>query len=409
MNANNKKTMRYEKVNILCFMYLVTWALVPSFAHYTSGELFKILYGVIVMIWLATGLGNLRKEMLYPLIGMIYFLLIVFIYYLVGYGDMRILDMTSYILLLSIGINSTVYIDTLSIRKNKKIQKYTIILIFITLCTTINVLLKNSNAVRMLTASSTNNEIVNMLEKLNVASFDFIYGLVIFLPALFYLIIVNKLILNKVFYLILLILVIYCILKANFTTAYILFLIEIGLCFFLLLKSSLGKCLMIILLIFSLLFGKQIVLFYLNFLINNTRSILSQEKLIGIINFIGGQENISGVTSRINLILQNIYSFIEKPIFGQGAYYNDQAFKYIGRHSQFLDEFARYGFLGGVLLFYFIFSCCYQIYKKINNKDYRKIYIISTVVFFMLAFLNPIFNNGILMFYFIVIPLLVEK
>ena len=409
MNINNiKKSMKYEKINILCFIYLITWAFIPVFAYYTSGTLFRFLYAGVIIIWFITGLKNLSKNMLVPLFSMFCFLVIIFIYYSIGYGDIRILDFISYILVLSIGINSTVYIRKLSFYRKNKIKKYVMILIFITLCTTVNVLLKNSNAARLLTSSSTNIEIVTMLEKENVASFDFIYGIVIFLPVLFYSIFFCKKKLAKIFYLIVLFLVLLCIFKANFTTAYILFLIEIVLYLFFSSKSFFGKILTILLFVIILLFGKQIIIFYLNFLIDNTTSILSQQKLIEIINIFKGEGNISQATSRMNLILQNIDSFIEKPILGQGAYYNAEAFKYIGRHSQFLDELARYGLLGGGFLFYFLFSCFYQIYDKINNKNYRRIYVISTIIFFMLGFLNPIFNNGILMFYFIVVPFFIK-
>lgn len=407
-NIDLEQSMKYEKINILCLMYLITWSFVPIFAHYTSEGFFRIIYSGIIIIWFITGLKNVNKKMLFPIINMVAFFLVMFIYYLFGYGDIKLSDFIPYVLILTTGINSIVYMKKISIKKKEMIKKYIILCYFVTLCTTIKVLLEIPNASRILTSSSTNEQIVNILEKLNVGAFDFIYGIIIFLPILIFKIQIYSRKKDKIFYLIISILSIICILKANFTTAYVLLGIEIILYLFFYSKSFLGKIFTIILLILFLFWGKQIVIFYLNFLINDTTSILSQTKLRDLINFLTGKGNISDATGRTTLILQSINSFIFNPILGQGAYYNRDCFGYVGGHSQILDEFARYGLLGTIPLFYFLFFSIYQIYINIKNKSYKNKYLISTILFLILGFLNPIFNDGILFFYFIAIPFLID-
>ncbi len=407
--GGSKRKMKHENINVICLIYLITWAFVPVFAYYTSGTIFRILYAAIVIIWFFTGLENIIKKNVYPVIGMFLFLFIMFIYYMIGYGDLSLLDFINYILLLSIGINSTLYINRLSFRTKKIVKRYILTCISVTVITTLGVLYTNPVAVRLLTSTSTANQVITTLEKSNVGSFDFIYGLVIVLPVLTYVASQKKEKTKKIFYLVLIMFSILCIFKSNFTTAYILLVIDILLYLFFKSDSIFGKITSVLLLIIFSIFGKDILGWYFNMLLENTTSIWSKTKLLNIINIINGNGTLSATTDRVELILRDVYSFIDSPFIGKGAFYSVGSSIYIGQHSQFLDELARYGLLGVIPLSYFIYSCIRQILTSINDKLMRNKFLIATVVFLMLGFLNPIFNDGILFFYFIVIPILIEE
>ena len=95
--GGSKRKMKHENINVICLIYLITWAFVPVFAYYTSGTIFRILYAAIVIIWFFTGLENIIKKNVYPVIGMFLFLFIMFIYYMIGYGDLSLLDFINFI------------------------------------------------------------------------------------------------------------------------------------------------------------------------------------------------------------------------------------------------------------------------------------------------------------------------
>lgn len=409
MNQISQRKMKHEKINIMCLIYLITWSFMPVFAYYTSGMIFRLLYAVIVIVWFFTGLENITMKTFYPVMAMGMFLLVMFIYYISGYGNIELLDFINYILLLDIGINSTLYIKKISIRRKQKLKKYVLGCISITLCTTISALYKNPVAARLLTSSSTESQIADALKKSNVGAFDFIYGLVIVLPVLVYVATQKKEKIKKIMYIILIVLSLICIFKSNFTIAYILFVVDIILYLFFQSNSIWGKIISETLLLIFLLFGKKIIEIYIEFLIGNTTSIWSKIKLESIMNILNGEGSLSETTSRISLLLRDINSFFSSPILGKGAFYGVGSSDFIGQHSQFLDELARYGLLGGILLFYFIYICIKRIWKSIEDKVLKNKYLITTIVFIMLGFLNPIFNGGILFFYFIVIPILIEE
>lgn len=400
---NNK--MKWENLNIACMIYLIAWALIPSFAFYTSGTIFRIFYGIITIVWILTGIQNTSKKYILDISLGLVFLLIMGLYYLLEYGDLRWTGFLNYILLIGVCINGNLYVTRLSESNRRRLLSFSLLCIFVTTITTLSQLLINSNASRWLTSSSTNETIHNSLQRANVGSFDFIYGILILLPILI-LSIKNAEKYVKLFYVLLSFVIVFCIIKSNFTTAYILLLIAFAMILMPKAKSLFAKVCTLILLVILFALAPMILNVYFEYLMQSISSIYSRGKLEDLTRVINGTMTLSETTSRFSLLLKDINSFWNHPIFGVGAYYGTEAVTGVGQHSQILDEFARYGIFGAIPLMIFLYLNIKRLWKALYIQDRKNIMLISTIIFLILAFLNPVFNDGILMCYFIIVPLL---
>lgn len=406
IDIENEQIMKYERVNVFCLVYLSAWALLPQFAYYTSGTIFKMIYGAITIVWIITGIANIKRKYIKYIFSMLCFFGIMLLYSLLEYGNLRLVDFINYILLFGIGINSSLYVTRISIKRRDKLKIFLLACITITMSTTLITLIDNPNAARALTSSSTNEDIIAALTKSNVGAFDFIYGIIILFPTIILLLERNKKIKIKLVYIIISILIIVCLIKSNFTTGYVLFCVEIMLIVFPKSKSWKAKIMSIAAIMLILILGPYIIRSYLSFLSSTTTSIYSKEKIEAILGVFNGTSEISETTGRINLMKQDLVSFFENPIFGVGAYYGVASGQSIGQHSQLLDELARYGLFGAIPLFYFIYGCIKILWCVLKSKENRNDLFIPTVIFLALSILNPVFNNGILMCYFIVAPII---
>jgi len=66
---------------------------------------------------------------------------------------------------------------------------------------------------------------------------------------------------------------------------------------------------------------------------------------------LSGNIEITDLSQRVSLLMNSISSFISSPLIGIGAYYN--SYDIVGGHSQFIDDFARYGIFGATPLIMF--------------------------------------------------------
>ncbi|GEM_PF-4510442 len=79
-----------------------------------------------------------------------------------------------------------------------------------------------------------------------------------------------------------------------------------------------------------------------------------------------------------------------------------------GQHSQFFDHLARYGLLGGIILYKAIKNTLYFILKRaLSPKMYNLTYIVL-IVFILYSFLNNSFIGNILLVVFLVFPLIID-
>ncbi|WP_213422574.1 O-antigen ligase family protein [Bhargavaea massiliensis] len=412
-NSKNTSTKLLNNINLFCCLYICVWTVLPIFRSITNTGGFKIIFFFIAGVWLLSSLLISRKWFMdllgISIIGSIY-LIIIFLYYVFDHGNMKLSMIVNPLFLFFFAFMGYYY----SYYGDKKVLK--IILSVITLCflttaiTTIYNLLDNLNVARLMTSSSTSPQVISYLEKRNVAAFDFIYGLVILIPLLFVglkfsLKKKSLLFITTMFSIVLLSLIVIAL--SNFTTAYLLLILAI-------LLSLLPKKtnvyfmffvfgLMVILLSPLLL---EFIIFILTTIKETTPSIMTQYKLESIISFLYGETNYQSTTIRATLLRQSISSFFESPLLGVGAYYHDGSTNFIGNHSQFIDDFGRYGILGATPIIIFILIYLKKTKIKVKNINVQNAFVFSALLFIILGFLNPIQSYGILFSAFFVLPLL---
>lgn len=399
-----------SSINKFCCYFVLTYSLLPILSVFQSNIFFEIVYVAAILLWIVTGLTRLtsfyRKKMLLPYV---IFISIVILYMIVGYGNLNLATAICYALLFAIAINGCLYITKPNKRFDKNLFVYLTLLYLITLISTIGVLSTDGLAARTLTSSSSDPDAINAYKLKNVGSFDFIYSLLLLIPMIGGFIKASffKSRGKALFFLGFQLLLIVCVIMSNFTTALILLFVDIML---LLLigraKMTLSKFVVISVVVMVL--APALLILFIQQMVSLTDSIYAADKLTGLLAVSAGSEDVGEVYTRTDLIQASIHSFFSNPIFGVGGWYpiSGVPSPKIGYHSQFIDEFARYGIIGaGPLLLFFrnIFSI---IYKQNGNKEfYKNIVFVPLLLFTILSFLNPVFDNIMMISIFIYVPL----
>lgn len=131
---------------------------------------------------------------------------------------------------------------------------------------------------------------------------------------------------------------------------------------------------------------------------------MTQLKMQSLIEFLNGGGSLNSTTVRFDIYALSVNSFIEYPIYGVGGYYKDCE-TVIGCHSQIIDDLARYGLIGVVPLYAFIFLFFKRILKEMQSNSIRNVIILTLLLFFILALVNPVFLYGISYSMFYILPL----
>lgn len=400
-----------SSINKYCCYFVLTYSLLPILSVFQSNILFEIIYVAAILLWIITGLGKLtsfyRKKMLLPYAV---FISIVILYMIVGYGNLNLATAICYALLFGIAINGCLYITKPNKIFDKNLFGYLTLLYLITLITTIGVLSTDGLAARTLTSSSSDPDAIHSYQLKNVGSFDFIYSLLLLIPMIGGYIKATfiKSRARSLFFVGFQILMIICVIMSNFTTALILLFVDIMLLFLIgREKMTLSKFVFISVVVMVL--APALLIFFIQQMVNLTDSIYAADKLTGLLAATAGSEDVGEVYTRTDLIQASIHSFFSNPIIGVGGWYPIYGVPSpkIGYHSQFIDEFARYGLIGaGPLLLFFrnIFSI---IYKQNGHREfYKNIVFVPLLLFTILSFLNPVFANILMISIFIYVPLI---
>ena len=109
------------------------------------------------------------------------------------------------------------------------------------------------------------------------------------------------------------------------------------------------------------------------------------QKYIGFLSAVSGDEANLSVTSRSDLYLRSIYTFLESPFTGNLRFSYDK----IGAHSQIIDNFAQFGLFIGTATIYCIFYLPVVILKNINI-DYKFEIILFIIALFIIALTNTV-------------------
>ena len=106
------------------------------------------------------------------------------------------------------------------------------------------------------------------------------------------------------------------------------------------------------------------------------------------------------VKARLNNYLISINTFIDNPLYGVGFNVNDAR---IGLHSTFLDEFAKFGLVGGLTFVTFIVSSLFAVWKSFKSKT-KDLYFYCAVTFLVFMAINNAMLVTIFYFVYIIVP-----
>lgn len=385
-------------VNLLCLFYLMLWILVPAFSVIANRGIFRVLFAVIFFLWICTAIQNLPGDVVLTEVALFgIFALVQTLYGFIGYGDIQFYDAVNYYLLFGFAINSMLYSKIDSQKLDLFIIKYSMILLFITIVTTLIALHKNGNVARLLTASQTNADVTEQLRGENIGAFDFIYGLVVLFPVYIIAFAKGEKVM-KVLSSVMTVAILFCVIKSNFTTALLLIFVGIFLPFIL---NGSKNILVKIFIIVTIAIVVPIALpYFLGLVYAHTTSILAKEKINGLLLFMSGANGAEAVSSRVTLFKLSFKSFLNSPIIGVGGYYRTTTVAYVGKHAQFIDDLARYGMIGATPLLAFLH---FSIKKSVSHSTLKESVLFPSIIIFVaLGFLNPIYNYGILACFFII-------
>ena len=128
-------------------------------------------------------------------------------------------------------------------------------------------------------------------------------------------------------------------------------------------------------------------------------------RLESIYNLIcNGSLNDESGMMRVEYYKLSFNTFINNSLFGVGGFYTGikSTFYGIGRHSEWLDFLARYGFVGGALLLS-IFNTIIKRMKNFIGKKNNKILINLIIYCLVLGSINTIFTSNLLILSILII------
>lgn len=113
----------------------------------------------------------------------------------------------------------------------------------------------------------------------------------------------------------------------------------------------------------------------------------------------------NGAVVRFQLYSKSWNTFLSNFFFGVGD--SEMALALVGGHSTFIDRLARYGIFGGGL---YIISRIYILIlvRKTISDRWKRLYSINMVIFLLLSILNTSNRNSFLMMLIVILPLFFE-
>lgn len=233
-----------------------------------------------------------------------------------------------------------------------------------------------------------------------VGGFDTVYGSLLILCILIYLLNEKK-INNRKLILFALINCICFIFLASYGTAVVLLFVVLSM--YLMKKNKFTFFIVMLILFLVLIFRENVG----SFIQNISNKIVFSDILRMKINEIGemlvtGQSagTLAGTDGRFARMGWSIQTFLKYPIFG-GITKPDAT---IGYHSELIDMLGRYGIFGTLL--FLIFFCCFlkSSYKLIKSESGKKCFFTVLCVYIIMAVLNPALYTQQVLPFFIILP-----
>lgn len=153
--------------------------------------------------------------------------------------------------------------------------------------------------------------------------------------------------------------------------------------------------------------------YYADSLINNIIEISPNERLTGrlvaLVDADNDEANDASLVERSELWLVSIDTWLSNPInflFGIGDHREERSTTKtaIGQHSDFLDSLAKFGLIGGYLIFVML-KRAFNYLLALFGRQYRLQLIMIFVVFILMGLTKRIFTSGIGTCMFLLLPL----
>lgn len=382
-------------------LYIVFYLLYPKI------YLFNYIILFLTVIYFVLSIYRIKeyKNIFFYLIPIIAFYFIPAIYYNSLYS--AIINFADFIVRISpilIGLNEMKYYSELSnIKKYISIKK--IIIILVVFISIINIYYLNNNPyfARIMANYSYNVPGISFWGTISGGGYFAVYGFVFLICYLFNSVFIepNENKKSRMINIILLVIAILFMIKANFATAFVMMITSILL---LILTENINKkspisILLIIMVILSVIHYKDLA----NVAIKN----LPQGSIISIRLKDAINNNGDSTTfERFELMKKSVNTIKTNFVFGISAEHNynyNNMSSIAGLHTEWLDFFVKYGVFLSIEYYLFIYKSFRCIIKSQKNKRLFISLFISAV---LLGCFNPILNGGCFLMVFLIIPIM---
>lgn len=401
---------RKEEINIdkllrdLCAAGIVLTSLVPEASRW-------FIFLPVVLFWvLFSYLSNpkaFNKAFLFPYVKVysIYVWLFTYtIFYFTGYMQGAEFDrLINYYRLGFTLLIFNYYLESSDVRAVKRIIVFALTSIIFICIMTLRGIAIDPMAARVLATGL--EEQTQGLTGMIIGSYGFIYGLVFLTTAIIGLIKTNLLKKQKFVFLVIVILFIYTIFSAAFFMALLLLTTTFILLLFNVKKAShlFGVLLLLLILTFILAPILYNVLSYFGDIVEHVALSQRFHELALLIRF-GTVEGTVNMDGRWYLLTLSAGTFLANPILGVGGFYGFETSAYVGGHSAFFDQLAKYGVFGSGALFIALYSNASFVYRRFKNIRQKKVYVCCMSAFFILGAINTLLFVSIIFMAFFVVP-----
>lgn len=377
----------------LPFLIILSWLLVPYFSY---SIIIRFLFFFSLLFLIIKNFDLINKKIFIISIFIIIYTFI--LNYLASNSSYLLRHLQLYIFLILILIAPI--LTKYTFKESIFLIYFFLVLNLFSLILTYKGLLTDSHAAR---AFSKSNEAALEVASSGIGGYGFIYANALLYPIL---ILIYKTINNKkikILSILNFILILLVISRANFFIAIILTIIQL---LYLLYnygdkKSYYLFLLAFIISLFYVFLNLNEVLDYIDSLLKGTSLYL---KFLDIISLFEGKAAAYGTTDgRAERYIRSFLMMFKNPFIGVISF-ND-----IGKHSQFLDLFAQFGFIIGIILMRLIFFIPIQIKKIIEQKHNKLINILIFTLLLLGMFNNYAMQMGVVLILLVLVTSLNSK
>ena len=353
--------VRNKYIRYTAVIFTILYSLMPVISRVVSKYLTTYFYMVFVLLFLLIIVGKKRKTSLFEYISAILPFLL--------YGLMTYSVKTDAVLLwgyrfmlffapVVVGI----YINFYHSDESKLYSIVIIAALLITCLTTIRGLEVYPDAARWLaTVGETQDAKLITYSWMNIGGYDFVYTVVLIYPLLILAFKKGRISILKT--IVLVAIMFFCLLLADYTIALILFVVTTSMFFF---KKNLKTRDIAIIITATVLFT-TVFSSTVSKMLTNVSSLVKSDNVSSRVEALaGGYDALEGLDdNRVELYIRSLTTFARSPIFGTFI----KGGGGVGNHSFIFDTIGRYGLCGVIIMFFMYRKLFRLFYKKYHNEE----------------------------------------